>query len=88
MSNQRKHPRLPLPMSVEVSIEGQGSATMKTRDMSDGGVFLEHTESLVFKAGAAITIKVIENMTGDEANAIPATVVRVADDGIAVRFDL
>lgn len=88
MSNQRKHPRLPLPMKVEVSVEGQGAVITKTRDMSDGGVFLETHADLVLQAGTQLTIKVIETMQGGEASEIPATVVRVAADGVAVRFDL
>lgn len=89
MSNQRKHARLPLPMKVEVSVEGQEVAVVtKTRDMSDGGVFLEHNESLSLQAGTKLTIKVIESMSGGEASQIPATVVRVTDDGVAVNFDI
>ena len=88
MSNQRKHPRLPLPMKVEVCVEGQCGVVTKTRDMSDGGVFLEHNESLHLQAGTKLTIKVIESMSGGEASEIPATVVRVTDDGAAVEFDI
>ena len=88
MSNNRKHPRLPLPMTVEVSIDKQGAAMTKTRDMSDGGVFLEKTDELDFEMGTKLTIKVVENMQGDEASQIPATVVRVTDDGVAVSFDI
>jgi len=88
MSNNRKHPRLPLPMTVEVSIDKQGIAMTKTRDMSDGGVFLEKTDELDFEMGTKLTIKVVENMQGEQANEIPATVVRVAEDGVAVMFDL
>ena len=88
MSNKRKHPRLPLPMKVEVSVENQESVIMKTRDMSDGGVFLEDNENIILQMGVKLTIKVIENMEGDDPADIPATVVRVTDDGFAVQFDL
>lgn len=88
MSNQRKHQRLPLPMKVEVCVEGQCAVATKTRDMSDGGVFLEHNENLLLQAGTKLTIKVIESMSGGEANQIPATVVRVTEDGVAVKFDI
>ncbi len=87
MTNQRKHSRLPLPMTVEVLVEDQAPVIMKTRDMSDGGVFLEYNENLVLQMGVKLTIKVVENMQGEEPPAIPATVVRVTDDGFAVQFD-
>ncbi len=88
MTNQRKHSRLPLPMTVEVLVEDQSPVIMKTRDMSDGGVFLEENENLILQMGVKLTIKVVENMQGDEPPAIPATVVRVTEDGFAVQFDL
>lgn len=88
MSNQRKHARLPLPMKVEVLVEGQEVAITKTRDISDGGVFLENNENLTFQIGLKLTIRVIESMQGGEPSEIPATVVRVTDDGAAVKFDI
>ncbi len=88
MTNQRKHSRLPLPMKVEVSVAGQAPAIMTTRDMSDGGVFLEKNENIVLQMATKVTIKVLENMQGEEPPAIPATVVRITDDGFAVQFDL
>ena len=88
MTNQRKHPRLPLPMKVEVSAEDQEPVIMKTRDMSDGGVFLEENKNMVLLTGTKLTIKVLEAMQGEAPSEIPATVVRVADDGVAVQFDL
>lgn len=88
MSNKRKHPRLPLPMKVEICVEGHCAVVTKTRDMSDGGVFLERTDDLDLQAGTKLTIKVIESMSGGEASEIPATVVRVTDDGAAVQFDI
>jgi len=88
MTNKRKYPRLPLPMKVEVSVEDQEPVVMKTRDMSDGGVFLEDNENIILQMGVKLTIKVIESMQGGDPAEIPATVVRVADDGFAVQFDL
>jgi len=87
MANNRKYPRLPLPMKVEVIVENQSPVVMKTRDMSDGGVFLENNDNLVLQMGVKLTIKVIENMQGDDAVNIAATVVRVTDEGFAVQFD-
>ena len=88
MTNSRKHPRLPLPLKVEVLVDDQMPVIMTTRDMSDGGVFLEENENLVLQMGVKLTIKVLENMQGGEPPEIPATVVRVTDDGFAVQFDL
>ncbi len=87
MTNHRKHSRLPLPMTVEVCVEDQAPVISKTRDMSDGGVFLEGNENLILQMGMKLTIRVVENMQGEEPPAIPATVVRVTDDGVAVQFD-
>jgi len=88
MTNSRKHPRIPLPLQVEVLVEDQAPVIMKTRDMSDGGVFLEENKNLVLQMGVKLTIKVLETMHGEEPPEIPATVVRVTDDGFGVQFDL
>lgn len=87
MSNKRRFPRLPLPMTVDVTVADHGAVQMKTRDISDGGVFLEENENIILQMGVKLTIKVIENMQGEEAAEISATVVRVTDDGVAVKFD-
>jgi len=87
MNNKRKFPRLPLPMTVEVTVQDQNTVEMKTRDMSDGGVFLENNDNIILQMGVKLTIKVVEEMQGGEPAEIPATVVRVTDDGFAVQFD-
>ncbi len=74
-------------MQVEVSVENQQPVIMKTRDMSDGGVFLEENKNIILQMGVKLTLKVIESVQGDEPPEISATVVRVAEDGVAVQFD-
>jgi len=61
---------------------------MKTRNMSDSGVFLENNDNLGLQIGTKLTIKVIEDLQVDNIAAIPATVVRIADDGFALKFEL
>lgn len=87
MENKRKSPRLPLPMMVEVVFKEEDPVVMKTRDVSDSGVFLEANENIILQMGVKLSIRVIEEMTGEEASIINATVVRVTDDGFAVQFD-
>lgn len=87
MDNKRKAPRLPFPMAVEVTVKGQAAIKMNTRDMSDGGVFLEDDKNTILQMGTKLTLKVIEGMQGEDAAEISATVVRVVDDGVAVQFD-
>lgn len=88
MNNKRQYARIPLPMIVEVIVEDEDPVIMKTRDVSDGGVFLENNDNIILQMGVKLTIKVVEDMPGGQPNEIPATVVRVTDDGFAVQFDL
>ena len=90
MNNKRQSPRLPLliPMSVKMTVENQDPVVMKTRNMSDSGVFLENNDNLGLQIGTKLTIKVIEDLQVDNIAAIPATVVRIADDGFALKFEL
>ncbi len=87
MSNKRQYARTPLPITVEVTVEDEDPVIMKTRDVSDGGVFLESNENAILQMGMKVSIQVIEKMPGEQASEISATVVRVTDDGFAVQFD-
>lgn len=87
--NNRKYPRLAVPMQIELAYEGADAIELTTRDVSDGGVFLEtHTGSKLPEINTRVIIKVIANLQGEEPPSIPGTVVRVTDEGIGIMYDL
>ena len=87
MNEQREHPRIELPLLVElahVSIE----KTMTTaRDISDGGIFLNlAASSLAVGAEVGLTIQPDSYTAPQATPTINAQVVRVENDGIALAF--
>lgn len=84
---KRQHPRIDVHISVELRYEGEDKAVVCTRDLSDGGLFLEMMEYPLPPLGAQVEVRVTGTLAeGEEPPLVRAEVVRVEDRGIAVRF--
>ncbi len=84
MDERRQHPRFSLDVTVEVSGAGHGSAIEGTmRNVSDGGAFLRLPGRL--PQGSRINVLV----PGDDGQltSLPATVCRVALNGVGIAWD-
>ena len=89
MREQRRHERYPIIVEVEVTLPGlfwKQRRRFHTRDMSDGGVFLEADGKVLPPPGTAITVQVVSSADGETNPVVPARVVRVLSDGMAVTF--
>ncbi len=89
MREHRRHERFPF--SVEVEITYQGLVRKKrqhyfTRDMSDGGVFLEGKGSRCPPVGTLLEARVLGTVGGEAPPVVQARVVRVDPDGMAIAF--
>ena len=84
---QRKHPRLAVPMQVELTYENGDIAVLTTRDISDGGVFLEKLDGNLPALDSHVKLKVKATLAGEEPQTLDATVVRVSHDGVGIQFD-
>lgn len=84
---QRQHPRVSVPLVVEISHATLGKRETTARDISDGGVFVYLTDHTL-KVGAAIKIKLQATLVNDSQNGptVDAVVARVEDDGVALSF--
>ena len=85
--DKRKHPRRPAVLDVELSYPSGEIKTVKSRDISDGGLFLVMDSRDKPVIGELIGVK----LTGDSARqeTLPsgeAVVVHLAADGIGVAF--
>ncbi len=87
VENKRKHPRLTVPMQVELSYADAESVMLTTRDISDGGVFLVSPEGKFPALNTQVQIKVKASLQGEEPQSIDATVVRVSEEGVGLKFD-
>ncbi len=86
MSNQRRHPRIPMKCRIKVSHESFGELVAQTRDLSDGGVFIRHPQLVGLAIGTLISGQVQDLPI--EAPLLKMEVMRTDDEGIGVRFIL
>jgi hypothetical protein len=84
MENKRKHPRHPVTVDIKIAHPDFGEKTVKTRNISDGGLFIviEPTEmpavGEVVKGqvqGAAVDLPILD-----------MEIVRVEEDGLGLKF--
>ncbi|MEH6566438.1 MAG: PilZ domain-containing protein [Halopseudomonas sp.] len=55
MSNQRQHPRTPMRAQIKIWHSSFGELTAHTKDLSDGGVFVEHPDMARLQPGDEVT---------------------------------
>ena len=55
MSNQRQYPRTMMKCRIRITHPAIGAVTAQTRDLSDGGVFVEHPDLATLAVGAEVT---------------------------------
>ncbi len=86
MSDQRKYRRIAVCMTVEVTTADGETRVLTTRDLSDGGVFLEGDDAHCLNLGEDLMLKVSVALQGDEAPVVKARVVRETAEGVGVCF--
>jgi hypothetical protein len=91
MKEHRQHERFPIEVEVEVVLPKKllfsEKRRMRTRDMSQGGLFLETDGRPSPPVGAELRVRVINDDPGAEPMpVVRARVVRVNKDGMAVSF--
>jgi hypothetical protein len=83
---KRRHERFKVPQPVEVTWPDGRVSTMITRDVSDGGVFLESHDEPMPEIGAEVLLKVKGMLGDEEPPTVRSRVVRVVPDGIGLCF--
>lgn len=84
MSNQRQHPRTPLTVSVKIFHETIGERIVKTRNISDGGLFLVTDPSELPQIGEQVTGSVQGMM--ENPPVLTMQIVRAEPDGVGLQF--
>jgi len=82
--NKRKHPRFPMTVDVRITHPDFGEKIVKTRNVSDGGVFLIVEPTVMPPIGEIVQGQVqgmIENPP-----LINMEIVRVETEGVGLRF--
>ncbi len=86
MSNKRRHQRTNLRCKFKIWNTALGEATVTTRDISDGGVFLILDSSLTLPVGTRVSGQVQGLMA--DAPVVDMEVVRMEPSGVGLRFIL
>lgn len=82
MSNQRQHIRTPITLTVKVTTN-TGEEKLKTRDMSDSGLYLCKNEQDLLDIGTLIQVQVLGI---DDAPCLKAEIVRHDNEGMGIRY--
>lgn len=85
MSEQRKHPRIPMKCRVKVIHADIGEVVVNTRDISDGGIFLI-TDPVEMPPIGTVVKGQVQDMPGGEGPVLQLEIVRVESGGIGLRF--
>ncbi|WP_428634740.1 PilZ domain-containing protein [Sedimenticola sp.] len=84
MNNRREHLRHPLTVDVKISHPDIGELIVKTKDISDGGLFI-----LVEPADMPPIGEIVQGQVQGEAEDLPIVtmkIVRTEDDGLGLQF--
>jgi hypothetical protein len=89
MRENRRDERYQITVEVEVMIPGfwkKRRQMLRTRDMSNSGVFLERGEQSCPPVGTELEVRISGPVGGEAPPVVRARVVRVTHDGMAVVF--
>lgn len=85
MSNQRQYPRTMMKCRIKIRHPAFGSLTAQTKDLSDGGVFIEHPDLAALAVGDEVTGQVQDMPI--EAPVLRMVIQRVvAGEGVGLAF--
>lgn len=84
--NQRRYPRTEIKVNVELSFLDQDASIVKTRDISEGGMFLVTESASDFPLGEMVKVHFLDPLNDDNDTFKDAIIVRVAEDGLAISY--
>lgn len=84
MSDKREHTRTPMTCRIKIQCPVNGEMMVKTRDISDGGVFVLLDGQEIPPIGTIVSGQVQGLM--DDAPVLDMEVVRMEPEGIGLRF--
>jgi len=86
-NEQRKHLRIGLIVDIELTLPEQGQITVRTKNISDGGLFLILDSIELPPLGTEVQVRLKNQLgDGDEPPVNRAMVVRAEENGIGLEF--
>jgi hypothetical protein len=84
--NHRQFERSKIKIEVALSYLEDSSRTVTTRNISEGGLFMQLDNPGHYPLGELVNLKYSDPLTKNNNTEKDAIIVRCADDGIAVAF--
>jgi c-di-GMP-binding flagellar brake protein YcgR len=84
--NNRKYPRKEIKVSVELTFLEERYQVVNTRDISEGGMFIEMNSNGKYPIGEMVQLHFLDPLNDNADTFKDAVIVRVANEGIAVSF--
>lgn len=89
MSNNRDSNRLGLVIDIKVTFDDKSEHILKSRNISDHGVFLEHEEQrLDFFVGQNVILQVCSQLGDEPPPPVNAEIARITSEGVGLKFIL
>ncbi|MEH6576922.1 MAG: PilZ domain-containing protein [Amphritea sp.] len=86
MKDKRKSPRIKTKFRVVISHPALGQIVGHILDMSESGVYLDVSQSMLFKCGQVVGARIVGDSNVDMDPLLSMEVVRVELSGIALKF--
>lgn len=88
-SNQRDSSRVGLVIEIKLTCENNSEYILKSRNISDKGVFLEYNEvALNFPVGTQVILQVCSQLGDEPPPPVKAEIMRITNEGIGLQFIL
>jgi hypothetical protein len=84
--NNRKYTRHQIQIDVQLSYLDNDVTLVRTRDISEGGMFLETDNPSAYPLGEMVHLKYYDPAKEGLETEQDAIIVRIADDGIGIAF--
>jgi len=84
--NKRKFPRHEIQVDVRLSFLENEPRLVCTRDISEGGMFLEIGSTSEYPLGEMVHLKYSDPSHDNLDTEMDAIIVRIADDGLGIAF--
>jgi len=84
--NLRRHPRKEIKVSVELTFLDEPYSIVNTRNISEGGMFIEIDSETNFPIGELVSVHYLDPLNNDEDTFKDAMIVHRTNDGFGLCF--
>jgi c-di-GMP-binding flagellar brake protein YcgR len=84
--NLRKHPRTQIKVSVELTFLEKPYSVVNTRNISEGGMFIEVDSAANFPIGEMVSVHYLDPLNDDADTFKDAIIVHKTDEGVGICF--